>query len=472
MSFNINTYEAPGVYISQTQASLLTVAGLPGAVVGIVGPAQGYFTTTESYVVPSTGTITLNQQGPNENTVVVKSATGTIYTLNTDYSLVLNNGATAAQNTITLTPILTSMTAGSTIYVTYQYTDANYAMPRVYTNFTAVQNDWGAPFDPTSGNITSPITLAAQIAFYNGATTLVVVPTTDTNGTATVAGLTAAYDNLAAVGLVDLLVPLAVGVVDADNQSLGTALASFLQAQEAVGDYIMGIVGFETTTTTEPDVLASAIDYKRVVEAWPSQMLWYNNVTGATITLGGYYLAAAYAGTLASGKFQDPLTRKHIGGFSGIPASVLNTMTLSYKNQLSAAGVAVLEPAVGGGFWVRHGVTTAGSSLNVDVSEISVVRGADAMMDVMQATINQSGFIGTAFTITTVATINSLITATLEQLVADGVIISYDSLAVTQSTSTPLVINVSFNYTPAYPVNYININFGVDNNGITSATVG
>jgi len=154
------------------------------------------------------------------------------------------------------------------------------------------------------------------------------------------------------------------------------------------------------------------------------------------------------------------LTRKVIGGFAGIPNSVLQTMTVPYKNQLAAAGVCVIEPAPGtGALWVRHGTTTDPS--NTVTREFSLVRCGDAVLQEFQSTYNQAAIIGNPITSDLLNVITGLATAALEYLVAQSVIAGYTSPSVVQDPNSPDVVDVTFGYSPEYPLNILNVTYAI-----------
>lgn len=469
-------YQPPGVYIEQLAAPLVGVSGIAPDIVGIVGPSQGYRIVTESYVLNGTTPVTLNQYGPNAQTVVVTDQSGTSY-LQTDYALVPITGPTPAQSQLTLARTPTSnIPNGAVVYVTYQYTDANYFLPATYTDYHSVKSDWGAPLDLTTNDILSPLSLAAQLAFTNGANAVIICPTADVGGTATRTGLSEAYDNLAAIENLDIIVPLPVGITGTsaaagDVIGVGQDLANFLDSQAQVGIFAVGLLGYDAANIIGPqglgpDTIATGINDYRVQEHWPNQINYYNGSNNASFVISGYYLAAAWAGVLASLQRQVPLTKKNVSGFSGIPNTVFTLMTVAYKNQLSSSGVAVTEQVSGGGLQMRHSVTT--STQTTTTRELSIIRAGDGMVSMIQNTLENSGLIGSAFTPSTLQNVKSLVQGALEALVASGMIIGYVNLGVQQASTNPLVVMVQFQYQPAYPLNYIVVQYAID---ITTGSV-
>jgi hypothetical protein len=467
-------YQPPGVYIEALASPLVGVTGIAPDVIGLVGPALGYKTVTESYVLTDLIPVTLNQFGPNASSISITDQSGNAFLL-TDWNATVVPGDVPADNQVQVARSSTSnILSGQVVYITYQYTDGNYFLPVTYTDYTSVKADWGTPLDLTTNAILSPISLAAQLAFTNGANTIVVCPTQDTGGVATRTGLSEAYQTLASIEQLDIIVPLSVGLVGSpalpgDTINIGLDLASYLNQQAQVGIFGVGLVGYDLANTVAPDVIAQGISSYRIQEHWPSQMNYFNGTNNASFVVSGYYLAAAWAGVLASLQRQVPLTKKSVSGLSGIPNSVFTTMTAAYKNQLSSSGVAVTEQITGGGLQMRHSVTT--STVAITSRELSIIRSGDGMIEMIENTLVASGLIGSAFNSTTVTNVKSLVQGALEVLVSQGVIVSYDSLSVAQQSTNPLVLMVQFEYQPAYPLNYIVVQYSIDTTTGSVSTV-
>jgi hypothetical protein len=157
-----------------------------------------------------------------------------------------------------------------------------------------------------------------------------------------------------------------------------------------------------------------------------------------------------------------------VRGFAGIPATLLQTMTVALKNTWSKAGVAVTEANRQGNLVVRHGVTTAGAGAVESDRELSLVRAKDALVDLVSRTSDGSGLIGTPITTQTVPLVKGMMAGVLDTSVRSNIILAYSGLSVAQQTGDPTVILVTFQYVPAYPLNYIQIQFSI--NTVTGET--
>lgn len=482
MSF-AGSYQPPGVYVSAQTPPVLSSPVSAPTTVALVGPTRGYFTNTDASVLPvSPSTYTLSKNGINLASVVVTDAYNNVISATGNYTLSQTGTGTSSVTTITATSngfFAPASGAPPAAYISYQYTDANYYQPYLFSTYRDIQQAYGTPYDDNN-NLTSPITLAAQFIFANGAPNVLVVPTTDSNLLATQAGLAAAYTQLQNRNDISMVVPLPVGITSgATIQGVGTDLRAHCDSMAQQSMWRIGLLGYESSvssSTLNPGQLPStglapSIADQRVVVAYPNQLLYYYNPNNVTLTVSGYYLAAAMAGVLANNVVQQGLTRQPILGFSGIPTSMYTSMTKASKNTWSAAGVSVVEPATASGSSLicRQGVTT--STTSTVTREISLVRAADFMMYDLYNTLMNSKLIGTPTTANTPAQIQGMVQGVLDFLVSQGVIIGYTNLQATVTSTNPTVVTVTFAYQPAYPLNYIQISFSV-NTSTGSVTTG
>lgn len=469
-SFTSGEYIPPGVYVEEETTPLVTVQTIAPTVVAIVGPSVGYRTFTEGVTLSGTTALSLTKQGIITGSgLQVAAADGTLYATGTDFDLVQTG--TAPTNTTTIARDgAGGIDDGETVYVTYRYTDEDYTAPLRVSDYDDVKEAYGEPLDLITGAIISPLSLAAKAAFENGANTLVLVATTDAAATATTrTTLAAALGKLEAIYDVNVVVPLAVGLTaDAEAEGVGNDLKNHVESLANDNVFRVGVIGFDTGITAAPEGLAAAFASSRVVLAWPNKMSYYNGYTNSLVTVGGQYLAAAMAGRLAIQAVQEPLTKKQIRGFAGFPASTAANMTNANKNTWSAGGVAVVEIVRDGRLLIRHGTTTQRDTINT--RELSLVRAKDAMVSLIYDTAESSGLIGSAINDETPIRVKGMVSSVLETATRFGIIIGYNSLKVRRTSVDPSVIEVKFQYRPAYPLNYILIAFSI--NTVTGEVTG
>ena len=186
--------------------------------------------------------------------------------------------------------------------------------------------------------------------------------------------------------------------------------------------------------------------------------------SNATISIAGYYAAAAIAGLFSSlpGP-QEPLTHKNVLGFTTInppiPTSSSSTSVSNYQT-LQTNGVLCLKQKVDGSIYIRHGLTT--NTTNWLTEEISIIASQDALYNNIKNTLENSTVIGSALTQQTADAVVSLVQGALANAVNSNLIQDYQGLQFQQSTTLPTTITVNFQYSPTFPLNYINVVFSIN----------
>lgn len=464
-------YQPPGVYIEEQSTPIVSIVGAAPTVVAIVGPSVGYRTFSETIVLNGTEETELAKRGIDTMTVEVTQPDGTAFNVGTDYDIEAHSGDdeninTNRDNTYTIAAVDGGdIEDGQQVRVSYAYTDLAYFDPLRVSDYDDAKDAFGQPINTATGEITSPLTLAAKFALDNGAQNVILVPTDSSSQVVERSELVDAMARLETVYDLSVVVPLPVGITGqqlspGDTLGVGTDLANHCEQLSNDSYYRTGVIGYETSVTVEPVTIASAINSDRVMLAWPNQMTWFNSFLNQSQTVAGYYLAAAFAGRMVSKPVQDALTKTDIRSFAGIPAAVFQTMNKATKDTWSAGGVAVAELTRQQIIVCRHGVSTNGSSLIT--REISITRAKDTMMRVIQDTLDASQMVGKAIDSTTPLRVKGIVQGVLETMVTQGVIFSYVDLKARQVPDSPVVIEVKFRYKPSYPLNYILISFSID----------
>lgn len=464
-------YNPPGVYVSSDTSSVSGVVGIQPTIACLVGPGLGYQTNTDSLVFASLSTpLKLSQLGVQQSSVAVSYVDGAGTThnlaLGTDYTLSATDGS-YPDTVTTITPVGTgTLPVNTTISVAYRYANANYFAVNSFTDFASLIAVYGTPFNPTTGALQSPLSLAAQIAFENGANTLYAVALSGLGSLSD--QYRDAYTLTESTTNIDITVPVFAETAIADNTDLASyvsKLVTHLKNCEADGFPRVGILGVGSgfSDSVTPDTIATTFAYKRAVFVWPKELLYYNNLTNQTVTIGGSYLAAACAGVLANNNVNQGLTRRQIRSFAGLTLKAAQSSSVSNKNVWSAAGVAVAEVNRLSQLVIRHGTTTDPSS--VTNRELSIVRSQDALFNIVQQSLDQAGLIGAPITEDTTLQVKSIIGGALETCVSTDTIQAYSNLTVRQQSlpnGDPTVIECLFSYQPTYPLNYITVKFTLD----------
>lgn len=499
---DFTSYVPPGVYVQDTSQPVVTPTTVPTDIVTIIGPAQGYQTSTDVVQIYYGTNSPLSQRGifvtavtgpPAIGAPVVTNSAGTVMTVGTDYAFVVDtSGGGGAANAVTYikrlgtnagTPSPGGLHDGDTVTVTYSYADADYYGPQEFSDPSQISATYGAaltnsaPTNPNASQVICALTLAAQVAMANGASTVLCVATNPADGTIKDQFL-AAYTKIQADYRASLIVPCFVdgspasGGTTADAHSADAVLAlvqdvnTHCVSATADGYGRMCFVGLETNyavTDRGFDQLATTVHSKRTVLAYPNQLSFYNTLLAQTTVVSGYYVAAAMAGRLAGGDVERGLTHIEVTGFNGIPAALAQQQTNAFKNSLSKAGVAVVEQLQTGALSVRHGVTTDMTALTT--REISLVRIGDVLFELVKTGLDAAGLIGQPIDADMTTKVKGELTGILETAISNNVILSYGNVAVRQQAlpnGDPSIIEAQFSYQPAVPANYVTVTFAID----------
>lgn len=467
---DFSVYQAPGVFVEEDASEFVAVVGVQPSVVAILGQAQQYQNKTQTFAaVDGQRTVFLQdvvsvvEGAVDENvgvdlTSIAFSVPG--LTEDTDYKIGVvgvdepsvddNVPGDTPEGSIWITVLQDpGLLDGEEFTVSYNFTPLDFFDPKSFFDFDDVQDQYGVPFS-SGGAINSPLSLAARIAFANGARELVLVASEPND-------FASALEKITANSSIDLIVPI---LNDTQSQGEVTDMVDGVAALIADNELLaMGILGCDTSF--ESDLLGQASGNSRLIVAWPSSLRYFIGTQNLTVDLHGGYLAAAYAGRLSGLTVQTPLTKKQIFGFSGVPLSVAQQMTPAQLNAKSQAGQCVTELTRNGQLRVRHGVTAdAGSS--IQRREISLIRARDRLMTMIGETVEGAGLIGTWIDADTPGRVKGVVGGVLEQALLSDVIVGYDSLKARQLPGDPSVIEVKFRYRPAYPLNYILISFSIN----------
>lgn len=169
------------------------------------------------------------------------------------------------------------------------------------------------------------------------------------------------------------------------------------------------------------------------------------------VLVDGFYIAAAAAGYLSAvGNVAIPLTNKVLSGFTILRNKQYSTTVLE---QLTQAGVTVLQPVAGGGK-VIWGLTTSQSGF-VEEQEISIVFIRDRLAKSLRGAFE--GYVGIAEDDTIIPTLSARAIASMNSFVSQGLITAYKDVLVQRDSVDPRQWNVSVRAQPTYPVNFIYI---------------
>lgn len=342
----------------------------------------------------------------------------------------------------------TTVSPGDTVVVSYDYTDQNYYEPTLMSDYGDVVDKYGAPFD-ANGLIDSELSFAARIAFLNGASELVLVAASADTDVAVEDALEQLIDEPS----------VRIVVAARGSSAVRSAVSSHVTTMISSGHYRIGVVGTDGSATVATAATqrsgAQGLNTEAIRMVNISSLAIQNPVTGRDLNVGGQYAAAAIAGMYAARDVQIPLTRKNIAGF----AKINDKRTESEKALDSAAGLLVIEDR-GGVLRVRHDITTAVGSVNT--RESSVVRAKFEMAARLKDTLD-GGVVGTVTSTTRAPQlVEAVVIGVLEGLMTEEAISTYGDVKARLLTGDPTTVEVRFQYTPAYPINNIQVVFTIN----------
>lgn len=498
-------YYEPGVRVSETVAPNIAPLLASPANVCLVGRAQGFQTRTDQIVLADVAgsPVAVSLSGLPAGAAVqsvlsVKDAldpskgqsSGGGYTVTTDYTVSTVNATVTRVNG-------GAIADGTIVNVEYTYLPENYFTPTRYDNFAAVEAAYGPAYSTDGNSIGTDLSYAAQLAFENGAATVICQPlfarTTPGNpATAPVqpsagaqtASVVTWQDTLYALRDyedINVVVPV-IGqnhsnVTDAAQLSILKAFQDHVQHMRLNDQYLIAVLGEDSSTSvsnaTQATLRTHAADLRaryaglvaqQTVFIEPSRFGRISPVTGRRITVGGQYVAAAVAGMLAARPVNASLTRKQVSGFS----EVLVPRLKQDKNVMAAAGFMVIEQ-VGLGIRVRHAVTLDNNT--TATRELNVVRAKHRVIESVRDTLDTQ-IIGEVIADDAAPLVTrSAVIGVLEALVGDGDIIGYRNVDARTLSLDPTTIEVRFSYRPAFAVNYVNVVFSLDLTGEDGLTV-
>lgn len=284
---------------------------------------------------------------------------------------------------------------------------------------------------------------------------------------------------------IDLLVPVVgqsyPGINDPVQLSIEQAFQAHIVYQQQQGLYLMVLLGEDSSTDITQATDATLISHSTVLRSGYTGLSGVNaqesmifiSPSRYTITLpsnnstaliiGGQYVAAAVAGLLSGGGVATSITRKLIGGF----ATVGVTQNKTQKNADGSAGLLVIQSS-GNNIQVRHAITISNNS--TAEREIGVVRSKYNMITSLVDTID-SQIIGQIVADGNAATlISTAVIGVLEALVGQGELVAYSGVQTQLLAGDPSSAQTRFSYQPAFPLNYIDIQFSLDLSGAAATT--
>lgn len=444
-------YTVPGILVQEIEGPIIGALTTSSRTIALLGETQGGVSGVER--ARASATVTLSTANiVKESIKVFKEATGEVYTLTTDYAIEQTGKETKIK------PVAAKIPNDTDLKVTFLSVPDNYYDATIFTATEDLAERFGPAFKAT-GEVNSPLTLAGQLAFVNGASSILAVAVKKTGDAVKPSDFEEALAKVSGER-VSIIVPVT------DASSIKAQVSAHVTRNSANGAErraILGLDGTVSSVTSEArKTAAESIRNARVLLVSPSAISLYVSTANNTVTVGGQYVAAALAGLASSLGPAIPLTRKSIVGFQSIPRQEAPAV----RDLETQSGVTTLEQAANGSIRVRHGVTTDPSSLTT--REWSIVGQRDAMVSAVRDTLDNDGIIGSLIDSLTLSNVKASVDTALQGLVNAGTILSYTDLKVRQSPSQPDHVEVRFAWRASVPMNYVVVRYALN---ITSGSL-
>lgn len=506
-----NPYTPPGVTVTElTQTSVTPTLASPADICLIGLPAaSAAITTTDTLILSGTDPIvlpTINQIDNDASLVSVISVTnvlnpsvgsppGTGYAEGTDYTFTVGSGPPDGEDGTISRVGAGTIPDNTLVAVTYTYTPIDYWNPVRLYDIASVATRFGNAWSADYSTINSPLTMAAQLAFANGAQSIICQPLFTLNEATPPVPIPAVGDAIGNAGTwantllplrsiinLDIIVPV-VGqdgeyVNDADMLGIFEEIQAHIAYQNSQELFIVGIFGEDGSASASefnsqlPSNAGGSILWTHATDlqtnygnTLSSQCVLVNNTLfqlpvpgfqGGTLNVGGQYCAAAVAGAIGGRPVSSSMTRQSISGFQ----SVTDPRTPSDKNNDASYGLFVVEQ-INGVIRCRQGIT-----LDIEDGparqELSVVRAKFLLIESIQQTLDNQIIGQIIADANSPLIVQSTITGVLALLQTAGTIVSYSPVTAQLSSITPTIITASFSYQPAFPLNFVQVTFALD----------
>ncbi len=336
---------------------------------------------------------------------------------------------------------------GTPYYVSYQYNKTDYST-KIFTEMKSVQTQYGAP---TPEN---PVSLAARLAFLNGATQVAIKQVPKQAGKATASTLS--YIN----AIDDLKKPIAGRIKPSIIVPLGTdpIIFSYLKSHvEEMSAPLMesertGVVGVAAgTTPVGVQQIARGLGSTLVSVVYPDTFVAPVQSTSGVLQnrlVDGTFAAAALAATTCNPGIDVavPWTRRAVGGLTAVG----RYLTPTDANAVAVAGVTVLEQ-VDTGVRVRHGLTTKVDNVINRTPSVQLI--IQNVQQSLRAALDP--YIGAKFTPGIPGQVSVAVTNAFQALISAQIVSSVTDITVLPDANDPTVLQIGAVYVPVFPLEYI-----------------
>tara|TARA_B100000745_G_scaffold300447_1_gene254464 strand:- start:8715 stop:10583 length:1869 start_codon:yes stop_codon:yes gene_type:complete len=346
---------------------------------------------------------------------------------------------------------------GDVYYISYTYQKTDFDA-KVFNSYSDVVAEYGE-LSPEN-----KITLAAFLAFANGATQIAAKQVQKATGDTDAASATylTAIDSLRKP-IARRYKPAFVVPLSTDTTVINFVKTHCLtQSSPRWRQERIGVFGFAQGTTPE---VAQAY-----AESLGSELMWpiYPDSCVVALTdefgtevehiVDGSFMAAAVVGSIVSPAYDvaSPLTHRQIVGIKRL----VREMDELEKDKTAQAGITVLED-LDPNLRIRQAFTSRMS--DVLRREPTVITTDHQVRQSMRAALAQ--FIGVKYLGGILGDIERVAKATLTGLVRSEIISSFTQVRATPDATDPSAVQLTLTYVPVFPLNYIVVTFTLRSKG-------
>lgn len=447
----------PGAYIAEGPSNVPATIADSIKNVGIVGSASPFYAVNNLSVIRGAGATDFIVMDGITAVGITNVTTLNNYQEGRDFSVQSEEGSIAWLDTAISFP---PADADYQISFDMPKTD-DYYIPQECYDIEEVENIAGPVILP-DGTI-NEITLAAQIAFENGANKVTFAQVNESNGGYSETNFKAALKALEDVKVNVMVAP------GATTTSMQNAVLNHVTQMSSYTERSERIAFICPTGLTISDIVAQAqgLASDRMVLMFPNTCqvkLADDNGNEQVYDINSTYLGAAICGLMADVDRDEasPITYQALAGFSGLDGKFYKD---SKYNTLTAGGVCCVFND-NGVIRVNQAVTTNTSS--VDKIELSVRNIKDTIQYQARQLMEQN-FVGTKLFINEIVPkAKSLLDNFCQQKVAEQVFnpkdgdAGYGDIKIAQSPNDPRTLLVSFKFRPVFTLTWVEITYSIN----------
>ncbi len=437
-------YVRPGTYSQFVQSAGTVILGAGARVLAIIGPSYNYKIAEEAitrggaYPYQANSADSLSNSDVTEILSVGDIAYSSDYTENLDYVL--------TGDTVDWSLGGSEPSVGDVYYVRYKYSKAStdYNAQVFYSHNEAIT----AYSRPVSDN---NLAIAMSIYFENGPAPVIGVQVLTNN----VQGYKDAIDKLKyTVEGIDPSHIICLST-DAEVRSYLISHVNTMSSQFERKERRCLVSTAINTAEASMKAIAQAVANERVryLPQWGKRGIQTVDTNDfADYTLDGSYMGIAVLGTRFTRRIEESMINQSIQGFKELSKIYLETEA----NDLANVGILLLETK-GGLIRVRHDITT--STATPEENEGSIGEIKDFLILNTRDVLDKQWIGKPIYGSETIGNVAKTVERVLDRIIEGRIITTAGNVVVSQNEADPRELNVSFDYSPVYPLVWIYITF-------------